>query len=183
LGHWYNKHGKANHFAGPNKTGTTLRQARKLNLNPSVTTIGDILAKPALINWLQEQAALEAAACVYETKAGPKIWSKEADPKLTWAKTIVAATRKKTMALADKGSDIHDIIERYYKAAFNDVAEFSPDEKKLGHMVYELIEEKTGIMWNNAITEKTFSHELGFGGKVDLHAYNTLSHSTSNGFR
>lgn len=37
---------------------TTLADARKLNLLPSVTTVIGLLAKPALIDWMCEQAAL-----------------------------------------------------------------------------------------------------------------------------
>ena len=39
---------------------TTLRDARKLGLLPSVTNILSILSKPELTSWLQEQAVMAA---------------------------------------------------------------------------------------------------------------------------
>jgi hypothetical protein len=53
--HWYSLDGKPCHTV-PNKDGdgtrtTTLRDARKLQLLPSVTTIIGILDKPQLTKW------------------------------------------------------------------------------------------------------------------------------------
>jgi len=39
---------------------TTLRDARKLSLVPSVTTILNIVAKPALLAWMQQQVLYSA---------------------------------------------------------------------------------------------------------------------------
>jgi hypothetical protein len=62
-GHWYDKEGNpAYTIIGANgaERNTTLRDARKLNLVPSVTTILGIAAKPALENWKIDQAVLAA---------------------------------------------------------------------------------------------------------------------------
>lgn len=162
MGHWYSKDGSPSHFKGPNKSATTLREARKLGLWPSVTAIGDILAKPALINWLQEQAAL-AAIQRHEDRHHRLI-------DRTWAKEVIAANRKKTMALADKGSDIHDILERWFS---EDQPILDVTEDKLCVQVANLLVKHCGTQtW---IPEQTFSHELGFGGKVDLHTRNPIN--------
>ena len=61
--HYYNKQGESCHeVVGKNGKvrPTTIRDARQLGLVPSVTTIMDIQAKPALIQWVQNQI-LEAA--------------------------------------------------------------------------------------------------------------------------
>ena len=57
-GHWYTLEGKPQYTViGKNKKerNTTLRDARQLNLVPSVTTILDVAAKPGLVNWLINQ--------------------------------------------------------------------------------------------------------------------------------
>ncbi len=62
-GHWYDQDGNpAYTIVGANgsERNTTLRDARKLNLVPSVTTIIGIAAKPALENWKVDQAILAA---------------------------------------------------------------------------------------------------------------------------
>ena len=61
-GHWYSKDGSPR-YTIEGKTGvraTTLRDARKHDLVPSVTTILNLLAKPGLDNWKQEQVLLSA---------------------------------------------------------------------------------------------------------------------------
>src|SRR5512139_1672294 len=62
--HWYTTDGDPMYEVIAKSTGlprnTTLADARKLNLLPSVTTILKILHKQALVNWLIEQAVLAA---------------------------------------------------------------------------------------------------------------------------
>jgi hypothetical protein len=62
--HWYSADGTAVHTVPSAKDGTprgtTLRDARKLNLLPSVTNILGVIAKPELISWMQEQAVIAA---------------------------------------------------------------------------------------------------------------------------
>ena len=68
-GHWYDHEGKPA-YTQVVKTGkrkgedrsTTLRDARKLGLVPSVTTINGILDKPALTHWLIKEATAKALA-------------------------------------------------------------------------------------------------------------------------
>lgn len=71
-GHWYFPDGKPAYevpYADPSKgmRKTTLMDARKLNLLPSVTTILRCLHKQALVDWLIEQACL----AVLTTPRGP----------------------------------------------------------------------------------------------------------------
>ena len=61
MAHYYKPDGTAAHFEGKGGKPTTLREARKLNLFPSVTTIvQDVLNKPGLIEWYKRQAILAA---------------------------------------------------------------------------------------------------------------------------
>ena len=57
-GHWYDHKGNAKYtLIGKNgkERNTTLRDARKLILVPSVTGILGIAAKPGLVNWMIDQ--------------------------------------------------------------------------------------------------------------------------------
>lgn len=61
--HWYEADGTPRHTVIGSKgveRATTLRDARQLNLFPSVTSILGVLAKPGLEAWKQEQAILAA---------------------------------------------------------------------------------------------------------------------------
>jgi len=175
MGHWYTKEGKANHFAGPKGKGTSLREARKLNLDPSVTTIGDILAKPALDVWKQREVIKETLIDVMDDhvhsdddRVTPMVGSgrdfRPVDNE--YCDKIITQCRKKTTALADKGSDIHDILEAWYKdGAVTGTG--APQNLKLCNQVDTLLVKHCGTQtW---IPEQTFSHKLGFGGKVDLY--------------
>jgi len=56
--HWYTKDGEPAYTIeradGKGFRNTTLRDAKKLGLLPSVTTILGVAAKPGLQNWLQQ---------------------------------------------------------------------------------------------------------------------------------
>jgi len=62
-GHWYTRNGEPMYqIEGANGKirNTTLRDARKHNLVPSVTTILNVAAKPGLDNWKLQQVLLAA---------------------------------------------------------------------------------------------------------------------------
>ena len=157
MGHWYDKDGAPKHHEGKDGKDTTLREARKLGLFPSVTTIGQVVAKFALTNWLQEEAAMMAVRMSFEDGG-------ECDRE--WAKTVVKASREQTMEKADAGTDIHDILEKYQSdIGVHDV------HLPMCHAVCDLIEEETGVGFFDAFTpESRFCNtELGFAGMCDLH--------------
>ena len=59
--HWYIRDGVPQYTVEAKKGGqrnTMLRDARVMNLVPSVTTILGVAAKPALLAWLQQQVLL-----------------------------------------------------------------------------------------------------------------------------
>ena len=62
--HWYTRDGLPQYTVPSKKDGspraTTLRDARTMNLVPSVTTVLNVAAKPALLAWLQQQVLLAA---------------------------------------------------------------------------------------------------------------------------
>jgi hypothetical protein len=79
-GHWYTREGDPMYTVMGKTTGkprnTTLRDARELNLVPSVSGIIGVAAKPALTVWLQEQAILAALTLPREPDELESVWLK-----------------------------------------------------------------------------------------------------------
>ena len=112
--HWYHPDGRSCYqIEKADKSGmraTTLRDARKLNLVPSVTTILKILHKEALVQWMIEQAVL--AVLTAPRKEG------EADD--AFAKRVLQEEEQQhgeREAARDLGTQIHDALELYLVGA------------------------------------------------------------------
>lgn len=170
--HWYTHAGEPAHEQ-PNKSKpgtmreTTLRDARKLNLNPSVTTVTKILDKgDTLLEWQIKQA-------LYSAAVHPNGWPEfdldedgalsEKDPTfLAWAKDCRMDAKRQVNAKAERGSILHDMMMRAHHAYD------SVEPQYLAHVdgMMAMLERNFGKRrW---IAEKTFAHPLGFGGSVDL---------------
>jgi hypothetical protein len=107
--HWYTSEGDPMHEVA-NKSGgglrsTTIADARKLGLLPSVTTILGILAKPALDVWKIEQAILASLTL-------PK---KDDEPLHEYAKRISEDMGEQARDAASIGTNIHKAIEDWIK--------------------------------------------------------------------
>jgi len=153
--HWYDREGNpAYTIIGKNgkERNTTLRDARQLNLVPSVTTILNVAAKPGLERWKQEQVLLCALTL-------PRI---DGESESDWINRIMEDSKESGRKAAERGTEIHAAIQGYYEgdgvadeyAAYVEAAHKEISKFSAGH-------------W---IAEKSFAHELGFGGKCDLHA-------------
>jgi hypothetical protein len=106
-GHWYDRTGAACHTtkgANGNSRATTLRDARKLNLLPSVTTIFGVLAKPQLDDWKHRQIT---AAALRE----PRFIDEAPD---TYHGRIMEEAFKQVEDAADLGTAIHKAIENHF---------------------------------------------------------------------
>jgi hypothetical protein len=142
----------------PNKTKggmrpTTLRDARKLGLRPSVSEVMKVKAKPGLERWKQRQI-VESAATI------PRIKNESAD---AFVKRVMEDAGKHAEQAAERGTRIHDAIESW--AAGEDVPN---DLLKYCWSAMDKMDDTFGeLSW---VHEKSFAHELGFGGKVDLHS-------------
>lgn len=106
--HWYWPDGRpAYEIAKKDGSGvrpTTLADARKLNLLPSVTTILRILDKPALTDWKIEQAVLAAMTT-------PRI-DREADDAFVYRVLHRERQQDREGQIArDRGTEIHAAIE------------------------------------------------------------------------
>ena len=154
-GHWYTREGDPMYTIMGKSTGkmrnTTLRDARELNLVPSVTTILNVAAKPNLNTWMQEQAILAALTLPREPDELESVWLKR----------VLSDSKQQGRDAADLGTNIHAAIQAYYEGR---------KESSFPHHVISCVnavEAHFGALdW---ICEKSFSHELGFGGKCDMH--------------
>jgi hypothetical protein len=153
--HWYTRDGAPMYTVEAAKGGqrnTTLRDARKLNLVPSVTTVLNVAAKPALVQWMQRQVLMAALTL-------PR---RQEEPEDNWIDRIIVDSKEQGRAAADAGTDIHASIQTYYEGG--------PVKKHTEHIgaCARVITETFGM--HGWIAERSFSHEIGFGGKVDLHS-------------
>jgi len=158
MGHWYDKEGNPRHFEGKDGKGTTLREARKLDLYPSVTTIGQVKYKFGLEKWKIE------TVCKYALTQGT---DKEVG-------VVVKEAFEELDNQAQAGTDIHDILEKYY----NEYVKYgetscTDTEFEMCSAVENLILEHCGDMeWK---TETRFCDaEHGFAGMCDLHNDNWI---------
>ena len=155
-GHWYDELGNpAYEIIGANgkQRATTLRDAKKLGLLPSVTTVIGAVAKPGLNRWLQEQAILAALTL-------PRLdGEKESD----WLSRVLNDSKAQGKDAASRGTAIHNIIESFFDGILlESVPTYCRNIENALQAAYG------ARAW---IPEVSASHtELKFGGKVDLYA-------------
>jgi hypothetical protein len=129
---------------------TTLRDARTESLVPSVTTILNVAAKPALTAWLMNQVLMAALTL-------PKLPEESDDD---YCKRVMQDSKEQGKAAANEGTDIHAAIQGYYDGQVVRAHEQS---------VQGCVDRLQGHFGNKPwIAERSFGHELGFGGKCDL---------------
>jgi hypothetical protein len=101
--HWYRKTGEPAHrVIGKNgkEKNTTIREARELDLVPSVTTILKLWPKQNLQNWIIEQSILSALTL-------PR---KESEDLQAFAKRVVEDSQAQAKAAAEFGTRVHNAI-------------------------------------------------------------------------
>jgi hypothetical protein len=153
-GHWYTKDGTPA-YTTIGKTGeraTTLRDARKEGLLPSVTTINGQLSKAGLDTWKQQQVLLAALTLPRETN----------EPEQEWLKRVMQDSRATGREAAERGTAIHAIIEGYFEQMY------LPEKPAYLDEIDKVLKDAFGSQpW---LAEKSFGHHLGYGGKCDLMA-------------
>ena len=159
--HWYDQSGKPCYEVlkadGKSMRGTTLADARKLALVPSVTTVLGVLAKPALETWKVRQGILAALTL-------PKLADETEDAYLS---RILSDSGQQAKDAADEGTRIHDAIERDFKGLVVE-ERYRPHVAGVRAKLREIFPEV-----NDWISESSFCHVIGYGGKVDLHSPST----------
>ena len=159
-GHWYTRTGQPAYEQRTQKGGlrpTDLRDAKKLGLVPSVTTVLSVIAKPQLVTWCMDQAILAALTL-------PK---RPDEAESAYLARIREDSKAQTKAAAEEGSRIHDAIECHFKGRPY------PEVYRLhvAAVVVELAKLFPSVTdWR---AEDAFAHPMGYGGKVDLHSPST----------
>ena len=103
-GHWYDAEGRSAHvILGKNgkERNTTVADARKMGLLPSVTSVQGILHKEQLVSWRIEQAIMSALTLPKE----------EGEDLGEYAKRVVKDSKEQTTKAADHGSAMHACME------------------------------------------------------------------------
>ena len=154
-GHWYTPQGTSA-YTTIGKTGerpTTLRDAKKLGLLPSVTTIIGVANKgEGLQRWMQEQAILAALTL-------PRL---EGEEEGVWLSRVMKDSKATGMEAAMRGTAIHNIIQGYFEQMY------LPEKPAYLDAIDDALKHHFGNQpW---LSERSFGHPLGFGGKCDLMA-------------
>lgn len=152
--HWYTRAGEPAYeveAANGGRRPTTLRDARKLVLVPSVTGIIRCAASPGLELWKQEQVLL--AALTLPRKKG------ETEPE--YIARIFEDSGEQARRAAKKGTEIHAAVQGHYEG-IPQTDDTWPYVKAACEKVEDVFGKQT---W---VAERSFAHPLGYGGKVDL---------------
>lgn len=132
---------------------TTLRDARKLGLLPSVTTIIKAAASPGLEIWKQRQVLMAALTLPRQTG--------ETDEALI--NRILSDSKEETRQAADRGTEIHAAVQAYFGEMETPPAHLDTVQA----VAHELRGWFGDLAWPMD-AERCFAHPLGFGGKTDL---------------
>ncbi|MBQ9343787.1 MAG: PD-(D/E)XK nuclease family protein [Kiritimatiellae bacterium] len=157
-GHWYTREG-APAYAVAKKDGsgerpTTLRDAKKLGLLPSVTTVLGILDKPQLTTW-KVKTAIRAALDVARA---------DGEELEAWVDRVVERAGEPVAEAADLGAKIHDAIEVACRGeAWDSVALGAYVAPVLGWILGKLGQGGRIVAQESVIANAAY----GFAGRVD----------------
>jgi hypothetical protein len=157
--HWYDAKTGEPRYTVIGKNGkerpTTLRDAREHGYVPSVTAIIRQAAAPGLQMWKERQVLLAALT----------LSRKDGEPEEDYLNRIIQDSQEQARKAAEKGTAIHAAIQGHYEGQ-SVSAEMWPYVKG----AKEALQKEFGqaVPW---ACEQSFAHQLGYGGKLDLHAY------------
>jgi hypothetical protein len=160
--HWYKPDGSPFYTtigAKGQERDVTLRDARLCGAAPSVTTVLEVLPKPALERWKVQQGILAALTM-----------PRGEDSEEAWLAKVMADSKRQAKEAAEEGSRIHNAIEEMFAqgGSVAGLAEYKDHCLATGNEIKRLFPNVTD--W---VSEKSFYHPIGFGGKVDLHSPST----------
>lgn len=137
---------------------STLADAKKLGLFPSVTTVLGVLDKSGLVEYKIRQV-LESALTLP---------SKPGEDLTDYSKRVRYDAEEHARQAANKGTYIHNQIENYFLGRRGGFT--SEVFKIIDAVTLKMLELKLDPIGGDWVAEKTFCSPLGFGGKVDLHS-------------
>lgn len=155
-GHWYAIDGRPMYEVIAKGTGqprpTTLRDAKSLNLCPSVSAIIKCAAAPGLENWKAQQVLLAALTTS----------RRDDETEEAYVYRIMQDSREQASKARDKGTAIHAAIQGHYEGVAPSI-----DMLDTVQATVEAINRHFGVnrTWE---PEKSFAHFMGYGGKCDL---------------
>jgi hypothetical protein len=154
--HWYREDGAPQYTVkakdGSNRP-TTLRDARKMNLVPSVTTILKVAAKPALEAWKMEQMLLAALTLPRTPQESEQ----------AFISRVVADSKETGKQAAEAGTRIHESVEKWFKG--NKEVEHKFLASAVDEHIFQHFKTNPHQEWR---VERSFASQMGFGGKIDL---------------
>lgn len=157
--HWYTPEGDPAYTvigANGKERNTTLRDARKMNLVPSVTTVMGIAAKPGLERWKIDQALMAVLTLPMEDGESLDDFKKRA----------LADSKEHAIQAAERGTAIHAALQGYFEGGpFGD--EYLPFINAADKALFDEFSRRD---W---VAEEAFCSPLGYGGKVDLYCRGT----------
>lgn len=156
-GHWYDSVTGEPRYNIVGKNGkeraTTLRDARKYGYVPGATTIIGCASRYGLERWKQEQVLMASLTL-------PRV---QGETEKDFIARVWADSKEQAKRAAERGTAIHAAIEEHYRGGMP-----SEEMEPWVNVVTELIDERFGIPFADWSQEKSFTHPLGYGGKVDL---------------
>ena len=151
--HWYTKDGEPRHDA-------TLREARKENLFPSVTSILNELASPELENWKKEQLILACSTLPRQ----------EGEDTGAFLARVIRDSESYTRSAADLGTAAHDWLDRAIQTGEWEVP---PELEKIGESLRaakKWIDENLDLSAGFWVEDSMVSG-MGYAGRVDFQGF------------
>lgn len=158
-GHWYSRTGEpvyqVQRADGKGLRDTTIRDAKKLGLVPSVTGIIRCASAEGLERWKREQMMLAALTL-------PRLPD---EPEAAFLKRVEQDSRETARKAAERGTAIHAAIQGHFEG------EVPPMEywNHIHPVVSALGDWHGEGEFHGWTVERSFASQLGFGGKVDIH--------------
>ena len=151
--HWYTLAGEACHYQESGKP-TTLREARKQNLVPSVSGVLGMIEKPHLTKWKCDEM-------IRKCLSNPHI---NGEPEREYIDRIHGYSNIDKHSILDFGNRVHKAIEQFNLCTFDD----SDDPE-----IWPWLE--TYVRWTHrrlvrviSVEKTVASKRWGFGGTIDL---------------
>jgi hypothetical protein len=155
--HWYKPDGMPCHhvdMADGSQRATTLRDARKMNLYPSVTGICSVIDRPGLADWRVRQCVDAAVRMDLDDPVSDKMY-----------RAVKAQAFSQVDVAANLGSKIHDAIEVFVRSG-----DLPKDEDALQLYVRPVarwLSELQGLEVED-VEKVVVNHDLCVAGRADL---------------
>lgn len=161
--HWYTRDGAPCYevpYADPKREGMrkpTLRDAKKLNLAPSVTTVLGIIRKEGIRRWEIENAMMEALT--------NKRIAGEVDE--DYVKRLARGFIETTTNAASWGTACHNAVEDWLTKQIW-TAEKDGFRTDIALDNYQKAAKELNITVRKNMVERSFACDMGYGGKIDI---------------